>query len=101
MKFPKLFKYTSLGQIQSWQIFTSGNLYWTEEGIHILTKSEPTECTGKNIGKKNETTDQEQAVIEAVANGSIIGTGQGRTKKAAEQQAAYEAILLLKEKSIP
>lgn len=67
MKFPKLFKYTSLGQIQSWQIFTSGNLYWTEEGINNLTKSAPTECTGKNIGKKNETTDQEQAVIEAVA----------------------------------
>lgn len=67
MIFPKLYKYTSKGQQQSWQIFTSGNLYWTEEGIHILTKSEPTVCTGKNIGRSNETTDIQQAILEATA----------------------------------
>jgi len=67
MIFPKLYKYTSKGQQQSWQIFTSGNLYWTEEGIHILTKSEPTVCTGKNIGRSNETTDVQQAILEATA----------------------------------
>lgn len=51
---------------------------------------------------KEEGPDHEKSfVVEAVVNGSIIGTGQGRTKKAAEQQAAYEAILLLKEKNIP
>lgn len=67
MIFPKLYKYTSKGQQQSWQIFTSGNLYWTEEGIHVLTKSEPTVCTGKNIGRSNETTDVQQAILEATA----------------------------------
>lgn len=67
MIFPKLYKYSSLGQIQQWQIFTSGNLYWTEEGIHILTKSEPTVCTGKNIGRSNETTAVQQAILEATA----------------------------------
>ena len=67
MIFPKLFKYTAKGQTQSWQIFTSGNLYWTEEGIHILTKSEPTVCTGKNIGRSNETTDIQQAILEATS----------------------------------
>lgn len=30
----------------------------------------------------------------------VIGRGQGRTKKAAEQQAAYKALLLLKERGI-
>lgn len=34
--------------------------------------------------------------VEAVANEKVIGKGTGRTKKAAEQQAAYEAILFLK-----
>lgn len=34
--------------------------------------------------------------VDAVLNGQVIGSGRGRTKKAAEQQAAYEAILLLK-----
>lgn len=30
--------------------------------------------------------------------GEILGTGEGKTKKAAEQQAAYHALLLLREK---
>lgn len=35
-------------------------------------------------------------VVEAVLNGEKIGFGQGKTKKAAEQKAAYEAILYLR-----
>lgn len=34
--------------------------------------------------------------VNAMLSESIIGTGKGHTKKAAEQQAAYEAILKLK-----
>jgi len=63
--FPKLYKYTTLGQVQQWQIFTSGNTYWTEEGIHEITKSDPTICIGKNINKSNETTPEQQAILEA------------------------------------
>ena len=36
-------------------------------------------------------------VVQAVLNGQKIGYGVGKTKKAAEQQAAYEAILSIKE----
>lgn len=35
--------------------------------------------------------------VNAVFDGKIIGTGTGKTKKRAEQQAAYEAILKLRE----
>lgn len=35
-------------------------------------------------------------VVEARLNGEKIGSGQGKTKKAAEQQAAYEAILAIR-----
>ena len=35
-------------------------------------------------------------VVEAYINGKPVSQGQGRTKKAAEQQAAYEAILMLR-----
>ena len=35
-------------------------------------------------------------VVQAILNGEKVGYGRGRTKKAAEQQAAYEAILLLR-----
>ena len=36
-------------------------------------------------------------VVEALLNGKKIGWGQGKTKKAAEQKAAYEAILAIRE----
>lgn len=65
--FPKLYKYTNKDQIQSWQIFVSGKAFWTEEGINVLTKSDPTICIGKNIGRANETTPEQQADLEARA----------------------------------
>ena len=34
--------------------------------------------------------------VEAYVNGKALSKGSGRTKKAAEQQAAYEAILILR-----
>lgn len=34
--------------------------------------------------------------VNAVLNGKVMGHGSGKTKKAAEQQAAYETILILK-----
>ena len=34
--------------------------------------------------------------VEAYLNDVLIGAGVGRTKKAAEQQAAYEALLKIK-----
>lgn len=37
--------------------------------------------------------------VEAYLNDVLIGTGAGRTKKAAEQQAAYEALLKMKSKN--
>lgn len=36
--------------------------------------------------------------VKAYLDGEEIGTGVGRTKKAAEQQAAYEALMLLKKR---
>lgn len=37
-------------------------------------------------------------LVDAKLNGKVIGIGRGRTKKAAEQQAAYEAILYLRKR---
>lgn len=67
--FPILYARTSLGQIQQWQIFLSEGTFYTEEGIvnGTITRSSPTVCKGKNVGKKNETTPQEQAEKEAAS----------------------------------
>ena len=70
----KLYKYTTKGQVQSWQIFYENNYYWTEEGIHTLSVSDPTYCAGKNIGKANETSPEQQALLEAKAMKNAVYT---------------------------
>ena len=48
---------------------------------------------------KEEGPDHNKAFYVKVFIGDVdYGTGKGRTKKAAEQQAAYQAILALKKK---
>jgi len=68
-KQPILYKYTQKGQIQQWQIFSQGDSFWTEEGIQggTITKSKPTVCKAKNVGRANATTPDEQALAEAKA----------------------------------
>lgn len=39
-------------------------------------------------------------VVEVYMDQEKIGTGEGRTKKAAEQKAAYEALLLLRRRNV-
>ena len=38
--------------------------------------------------------------VEVVMEDEVIGSGKGRTKKGAEQHAAYEALLLLRERGV-
>lgn len=38
--------------------------------------------------------------VQAILDGKNVGTGMGKTKKAAEQQAAYEAIKLLQKENV-
>jgi DNA ligase-1 len=66
-KFPTLFSRTSKGQIQTWLIEVVNNGYRTLEGIQdgVITISKWTYCEGKNLGKKNETTPEEQALKDA------------------------------------
>src|SRR5690606_1337482 len=63
----KLYKRTSTGSIQQWEIEIEENRFRTISGKldGKLVVSNWTECYGKNIGKKNETTPEEQALSEA------------------------------------
>jgi DNA ligase 1 len=65
----KLYKKTSNNKINIWEIEIDGNKYRTiygqENGKLII--SAWTICYGKNIGKSNETSDEEQALSEAVS----------------------------------
>lgn len=69
MKYPTIYKKTKTGATQEWTIEVEGNKYRTHSGQTggKLTTNEWTVCYGKNVGKSNGTTDEEQAVLEAVA----------------------------------
>jgi len=61
-----LYKIANTGKIQEWSIELSGNKYRTISGQldGKKTTSEFTVCSGKNIGRANETTPQQQAATE-------------------------------------
>lgn len=66
---PALYKKSSTGAIQKWCISTSGISIITEWGVvdGKMQKTTETIHFGKNVGKKNETTPEEQAALEAAS----------------------------------
>lgn len=63
---PTLYKKTQTGAIQAWTAQVKDNLVivtYGQVGCKEVTSIK--ECQGKNIGKANETTDSEQAALEA------------------------------------
>jgi DNA ligase-1 len=69
MRLPKLFGRNTNGSIQTWEMEVVGNKFRTHYGRidGKITTTEWTECFGKNVGKKNATTPEEQAELEAKA----------------------------------
>ena len=65
--FPTLFSRTSTGATQQWSVIVEGNTFYVIAGQlnGKLVTSEPTVCEGKNIGRANQTTPEEQALSEA------------------------------------
>ena len=67
---PTLYSRTSHGRIEQWTIQVEGANFYTTSGQYPggkLTESLPTVCSGKNLGRSNATTAEQQAVMEAQA----------------------------------
>lgn len=65
-KLPKLYTRTSTGATQEWSVFSAADVVTTtygQVGGKLQTTNE--RVKGKNIGKKNETSDSEQAIVKA------------------------------------
>jgi DNA ligase-1 len=64
-----LYKRTATGAVQTWVIEVEGDSWRTISGQHggAMVTSTWHKCFAKNTGKKNATTNEEQAVIEAKA----------------------------------
>ena len=72
MKFETLYGKDSKGKIRVWEISVDGNVVSVTHGLEEGKKTTKTyEAKGKNKGKSNETTDHEQAVLEAQAKHTI------------------------------
>ena len=65
----KLYKVDSQGRLREWTMHIDDNSFYAVKGLvgMKLTQDKPTTSTAKNIGRSNETTDAEQAVLEAMA----------------------------------
>jgi ATP-dependent DNA ligase len=68
-RFPRLYKLTSTGKIQEWEIWVEGNVIHKRHGLQDGKKQHTTDTIkeGKNIGRSNETTPNGQAELEAKA----------------------------------
>lgn len=66
-QFPKLFSFNKNGKQLFWLIYVYENGYYRESGFvdGKIKITPPTFVVGKNIGKSNETSDNEQALLEA------------------------------------
>lgn len=64
-KVPTLYKLDSTGKIREWIGWTEGNTIYISHGVlggkHQI---KTTKCQAKNVGKSNETTPEEQAILE-------------------------------------
>ncbi len=69
MKLPTLYSRTSTGAVQTWTVEIENGSYRTEHGQldGKIQTTEWTVCQGKNLGKANETSPQDQALKEANA----------------------------------
>ncbi len=69
MMYPILYKRSVTGKVSTWQAETEDNCFRTISGFSDGQKvtSEWTCCKAKNIGKKNSTTDEQQAHAEVEA----------------------------------
>lgn len=61
-----LYKQAAKGSIQQWKVFVTGNKITVEFGqVGGKLQTKDTFCKGKNLGRANATTDEEQALAEA------------------------------------
>ena len=70
--------------------------YDSKTVLQEMIQTKPNQILVYDLLEEKGPDHNKEFVVQAVLNGNKVGYGVGKTKKAAEQQAAYEAILLIK-----
>lgn len=99
MKLETIYKKTKTGATQEWTIEVVGNKYRSHSGQvgGQITTNEWTVVYGKNVGRANETTDNEQAMAEAVAKRTKkLESGYFENVKDINKQQYFEPMLASK-----
>ena len=99
MKLQTIYKKTKTGATQEWSIEVEGNKYRTHSGQvgGVISTNEWTVCFGKNVGRANATTDDEQALAEAVAKRTKkLESGYFEDIKNINEQQYFEPMLASK-----
>lgn len=84
-----------LSDLEDRKLFFDGKTTLQELMQKVLKKSFSYEVVGES-GPEHD----KMFTIRVMMEGEALGEGKGRTKKSAEQQAAYETLLLLKKRGI-
>jgi DNA ligase-1 len=98
-KLEKLYKIDSLGKLREWTMIIDKDSFYAKKGLvgGKMVCDKPTIAIGKNEGKVNETTDEEQALLEAKARwDKKLKEGYALTPKDAESISYYEPMLAQK-----
>ena len=92
----KLYKIDSVGRLREWTMNIEGNSFYAVKGLvdMKLTQDKPTTTTPKNVGRSNETTEEEQAELEAKAKWEKkLKEGYALTPKDAESKQYFDPML--------
>ena len=98
-KLDKLYKIDSLGKLREWTMVIDGDSFYAEKGLvgGKIVCDKPTTAIGKNEGKVNATTNEDQALLEAKARwDKKLKEGYALSPKEAETQSYYEPMLAQK-----
>lgn len=95
---PRLYTKSSTGATQLWTIEIDGDRYRTISGQEggTMTTSSWTLCRGKNVGRANETSDEQQAMSEAKAKWKKKKEHGGSETKGAAGSILYISPMLAK-----
>ena len=99
LKLEKLYKIDSLGKLREWTMHIEGDSFYAVKGLvwKKLTQDKPTHATAKNVGRSNETSDEEQAELEAKARwDKKLKEGYALTPEDAESKKYYDPMLAQK-----
>lgn len=95
-KLQTLYKVDTKGKLREWTMHIDGNSFYAVKGLveGKKTQDKPTQTIAKNVGRSNETTPEEQAVLQAQAKfQKKLDSGYALNEIDAQEKKFYEPML--------